>query len=54
MHVTVSAIHLTPAMRYPEASHANCKVSRHGFCEAKGSAPLHDMATKTAWMIGLP
>ncbi len=38
------AIHLTPAMLHPEASHANCEVFRHGFREAEGSAPLHRRA----------
>jgi len=35
------AIHLNPATRHPEGSHANCKVFRHSFREAEGSAPLH-------------
>jgi hypothetical protein len=43
-----------PATRHPEASYANCKVVRHGFREAEGSALLHRRAIKTAWMIGCP
>jgi len=40
LHTSQLAIHLTPATRHPEASHANCKLSRHGFRVAEGSASL--------------
>jgi hypothetical protein len=54
LHTSRLAIHLTPATRYPEAGHANCKVFRHGFREAKDRLRCTVGLSKAACMIGYP